>query len=688
MTNNKQNNWKVSEDNDGIVWLHLDKQQSSTNVLSAEVLEEFDTLLDTYHQQPPRGLIILSDKDNGFIAGADVKEFDRFDTEEDAREAIRRGHKIMNQLETLPCPTVAMLHGFTLGGGLELALACRYRVADDDPATRVGLPEIKLGIHPGFGGTVRCLERVGPLNAMDMMLTGRAISARAARKIGLLDYIVPRRHLCEAARQTILNPPKQKTLPYWMKLLSHRNVRPWLAKVFIKKVSQRVRRAHYPAPYALIDLWLHHASDRQQMLQEEAASVARLLVGKTAQNLIRVFLLQEQLKSLGRLDDYQSRHVHVIGGGVMGGDIAAWCALHGLQVTLQDQRHESLAAAMQRAHELFQKRLKQPRLVQAALDRLIPDINGNGLVKADIIIEAIFEDVDAKRQLFRKIESELKPDTLIATNTSSISLEELAEALRKPERLVGLHFFNPVAKMPLIEIVHGQHTSEATRNRVCAFARKIKRLPLPVTSTPGFLVNRVLIPYLIEAVTLANEGVPLKIIDQSATDFGMPMGPIELADTVGLDICMNVAEILSRYLDISVPQVLHDKVKHKHLGKKSGRGFYQFKNGKPLKPKTDKNYKPPTDLQDRLIMRMLNEIVACLRDGVVDSADLADAGIIFGTGFAPFRGGPVHYIHDRGAQQLEKLLKNLSHRYGERFKPDAGWSTVIENSPPNEIKEN
>jgi len=688
MTTKNHNNWKVDEDSDGIVWLHLDKIDSTTNVLSTRVLEELDVLLNTYSQQPPRGLVILSDKDNGFIAGADVKEFNNFETEDDAREAIRRGQKIMNQLEALSCPTVAMLHGFTLGGGLELALACRYRVADDDPDTKLGLPEVKLGIHPGFGGTVRCLERIGPLKAMDLMLTGRNLSARAARKIGLVDHAVPRRHLHEAARQTILNPPPRKSLPVWIKLSNHPKIRPWLAKLFRKKVSQRVRRAHYPAPYALIDLWEHYASDRKQMLQEEANSVAHLLTGKCAQNLIRVFMLQEQLKGLGRLDDYQPKHVHVVGGGIMGGDIAAWCALQGLNVTIQDQRHESLAAALQRAYGMYQKRLKQPRLVTAAMDRLMPDINGNGLVKADIVIEAIFEDVEAKRQLFREIEPGLKTDAIIATNTSSIPLEQLAEALDKPERLVGLHFFNPVAKMPLVEIVHGKQTLAATRDKASAFTRKISRLPLPVTSTPGFLVNRVLMPYLIEAVTLADEGIPLKIIDQSATDFGMPMGPIELADTVGLDICLNVAEILSQYMDITVPKILQNKVSRKQLGKKTGTGFYTFKKGKPVKPGVDKAYKAPTDLQDRLIMRMLNEIVACLRDGVVENGDLADAGIIFGTGFAPFRGGPVHYIYDRGPQQLEKLLNNLMHRYGERFKPDAGWSTLVTTIHANEVEEN
>lgn len=676
MTGKNYNNWKVDEDNDGIVWLHLDKADSKTNVLSASVLEELADLLHNYSQSPPKGLIILSDKESGFIAGADVKEFNTFNTEDEARAAIERGHAIMNRLEALPCPTVAVLHGYTLGGGMELALACRYRVADDDFGTKLGLPEVKLGIHPGFGGTVRCLERVGPLQGMDMMLTGRNLSVRAAKKIGLVDYAVPRRHLRDAARQCILNPPKQKPLPLWMRWLNHPRVRPWLAKVFIKKVSQRVRRAHYPAPYALIDLWQHYASDHEKMLQEEAASVARLITGKTAQNLIRVFMLQEQLKGLGRLEGYQPKHVHVVGGGIMGGDIAAWCAMQGLNVTIQDQRPESLAAALQRAYGLYKKRLKQTRRINAAMDRLMPDINGHGLVKADIVIEAIFEDVEVKRQLFREIEPKLKADALIATNTSSIPLEQLAEALNKPERLVGLHFFNPVAMMPLVEIVHGQQTSDDTRDKASAFAKTISRLPLPVTSSPGFLVNRVLMPYLIEAVTLADEGVPLKAIDQSATDFGMPMGPIELADTVGLDICLKVAEILSQDMNIEVPKILQDKVSQKQLGKKTGSGFYKFKKGKPVKPNVEKNYTAPTDLQDRMIMRMLNEIVACLRDGVVDNSDLADAGIIFGTGFAPFRGGPVHYIHDRGAEQLHKLLENLTHLYGERFQPDSGWSTL------------
>ena len=308
----------------------------------------------------------------------------------------------------------------------------------------------------------------------------------------------------------------------------------------------------------------------------------------------------------------------------------------------------------------------------------MPDLPGYGLARADVVIEAIFEDAEVKRQLFRDIEPQMKDTALLCTNTSSIPLEELAEALEKPERLVGLHFFNPVAKMPLVEIVYGKSSSEKNVQRASSFAKSISRLPLPVTSSPGFLVNRVLMPYLIEAVILAEEGVPLKIIDEEAVEFGMPMGPIELADTVGLDICLKVADILSQNMDITVPERLKTLVSQGKLGKKSAQGFYAFKKGQPVKTPTDKDYIPPADIQERLILRMVNEVVACLHDGVVENAELADAGIIFGTGFAPFRGGPMHYLQDRGAQQIYKMLEQLQQRYGQRFAPDVGWQQWIE----------
>lgn len=665
--------WKIETDPTGITWLHLDKADSSTNVLSTEILNEFSQILEELEKNVPRAVVILSDKANGFVAGADVKEFTRFETEEAALQSIQHAHSIFNRLESLKCPTIALLHGFCLGGGLELALACRYRVADNDPGTKLGLPEVRLGIHPGFGGTLRAIRLVGALSAMDLMLTGRNLSARAAKKIGLVDYAVPKRHLLNAARGIVKRPPKPAPLPWWKRMASHRQIRPLLAKVFYKKVAAKAARSHYPAPYSLIDLWVQYYDEPRQMLEQEARSVAHLIVGRTAQNLIRVFLLQEQLKGLGKAGDFNATHVHVVGAGVMGGDIAAWCALRGFRVTLQDTKHEALGNVIKRAYKLYRKRIKDRLLITNAMDRLIPDPRGHGLSRADVIIEAIFEDVEVKRDLFKSIEPVVKPDAMIATNTSSIPLDEISSVLQQPARLVGLHFFNPVAMMPLVEIVQSPTTDQQIASKAAAFTRKIGRLPLPVTSTPGFLVNRILMPYLMEAVVLAEEGVPLKLIDDAATDFGMPMGPIELADSVGLDICLHVAKNLAQHMSVEVPERLQKLVDMGQLGKKSGQGFYRFKDGKAQKELPPKSYTAPVDIQDRLILRMLNEAVACLRDGVVASEDLADAGIVFGTGFAPFRGGPLHYIHNRGPAQLLKMLEHLQQRYGPRFSADAGW---------------
>jgi 3-hydroxyacyl-CoA dehydrogenase/enoyl-CoA hydratase/3-hydroxybutyryl-CoA epimerase len=570
----------------------------------------------------------------------------------------------------MPFPTVSQIHGFCLGGGLELALACRYRVAEDNHSTRLGLPEVKLGIHPGFGGTVRLPRLIGAPKAMELMLTGRAIDARKAKKIGLVDYVVPLRNLKKMSVICIKNNPPVQKPSLTLRLTNSTFARPFLKKALIKNIKKRVKKDHYPAPYAMIDLWSSHAGNPKKMLIEEARSVAGLLTGTTAQNLVRVFFLMEKLKSMGRGTDFNASHVHVIGAGIMGGDIAAWCALRGLKVTLQDREAKYIAPAMKRANKLFSKRLRTPRLVQSAMDRLMPDVEGKtGLQHADVVIEAIYENAEAKQDLFRTIEPVIKPDALLATNTSSIPLEELNMALSKPERLVGLHFFNPVAKMQLVEIVSAASTGPNEISKAKAFTRQIDRLPLPVQSTPGFLVNRVLMPYLLEAVSMVEEGISPVDIDRVAVDFGMPMGPILLADTVGLDICLHVAEIISKGLNIAIPDRLRMLVKEGKLGKKSGEGFYSYKKGKQTAPAASSSEVLAQDLTDRLILRIVNESVSCLNEGVVEDADLLDAGIIFGTGFAPFRGGPLHYQYIEGINSLSLRLKELEEHYGKRFHP-------------------
>jgi len=672
MTEQQFKHWRLERDQHDIAWLYIDKAGANTNTLGREVLEELYEMLSQIQRDRPQGVIILSGKKNGFIAGADINEFTTLGGRQDAEDLIGRGQAVLDRLEALDLPTVALINGFCMGGGTELALACRYRIAEE--GAKIGLPEVNLGIHPGFGGTVRLPPLIGAPAAMDMMLSGRPLSGRAASKVGLVDYAVPERRLKDAAEQIILKSPVPKKATGWKAWTNHRLARPLLARYLEKQVAKRARKDHYPAPYAMINLWREHMDDPRRMMREEAASVANLVVGDTAQNLVRVFFLQEHMKSLGKKSEISPKHVHVIGAGVMGGDIAAWCALQGFRVTIQDRSQETLARVMKRAHSLFKKKLKRPLPIQDAMDRLMPDIQGVGVPKADVVIEAIFEDVEAKQALYREIEPKLKKDAVLATNTSSIPLEILCKCLDKPSRLVGLHFFNPVAKMQLVEIVRGTQTSEKAVAQASAFCRHINRLPLPVKSAPGFLVNRVLMPYLLEAVTLEEEGVPAGVIDQAALDFGMPMGPIELADTVGLDICLAVARTLSQQMDVPVPSRLEQMVSAGRLGRKSGQGFYSYTDGKKAFSGNNSDYQPPADLTDRMMLRFLNEAVACVREGIVDSGDLADGGIIFGTGFAPFRGGPMHYIEQLGKETLRAKLELLEQEHGPRFRPDEGWS--------------
>jgi len=663
-------------DADNVAWLHFDKRNASTNVLSATVLEDFYEELLELVERAPRGLVLVSDKPNGFIAGADVREFATLENHDQAIRAIERGQAVFDRLAQLPFPTVALIHGFCLGGGLEMALACRYRIARDDAATRLGLPEVRLGIHPGFGGTVRLPPLIGAPRAMDLMLSGRTVDGRSARRMGIVDYAVPERHMASAARSLIVDPPFAHRASKLQALSNHAWARPAIAALLRRQVVRRARPDHYPAPYALIDLWQQHGDDARDMMHAEAESVAGLIVGPTAQNLIRAFLLQEKLKALGRDNSFRPGHVHVVGAGVMGGDIAAWCALRGMRVTLADQSPERIAPAMKRAWKLFSKRLKRPRVAQQAMDRLMPDHRGLGVERADVVIEAIFEDAGAKRSLYETLEPRMRPDALLATNTSSIPLQELRTVLKDPARLVGLHFFNPVAKMQLVEIVRDEETDSEAVARAIGFTRKIDRLPLPVASTPGFLINRILMPYLLEAVELASEGVPVSEIDRQALAFGMPMGPVELADAVGLDICLHVAQILAEHLDTTVPQRLRELVSQGHLGRKSGVGFYRYRNGKPVREKPPNSSRRGRDIMDRMMLRMLNEVVACLREKVVSNPEHLDAGMIYGTGFAPFRGGPLRYIECVGADTLFKRLQELEERFGPRFNPDEGWDQV------------
>jgi len=666
--------WSLEIDADRIAWLECDTPGTSTNVLSAAVLHDLDVQLKDIAAKRPAGVVIRSAKASGFIAGADIKEFLKIRTPEEGYELVRAGQAVLQSLADLPCPSVAALHGFVLGGGLELALACSYRVAADDASLSLGFPEVLLGIHPGFGGTVRSVQLIGVRPALDLMLKGKPYKGSRALAVGLIDELVPPTVLLERAKSRLLKSPPKATAAFVDKLLNLGAVRPFIARQTASVLRHTVRRNQYPAPYAIVDLWHRHGAAGAASYEAEARSISDLMCTPTSRNLVRVFLLQDRLKSLGGKSAADFHHLHVIGAGVMGGDIAAWAAFRGMTVSLQDRSRELIQPAMDRAKTFFDKRLKDPAAAAEALARLRMDVNGDGVTDADVVIEAIFENVDAKRALYAELEPKLKPNAVLATNTSSIKIEILCEKLRDPGRLVGIHFFNPVAQLQLVEIVQGPVTQPAVVQSALKFTRKLDKLPLPCKSAPGFVVNRVLTPYINEALFALEAGIPAAVIDRVGKDFGMPMGPIELTDVVGLDVSLHVGRVLAEAFRRRVPDILIKLVEEKKLGRKSGEGFYVWRDGKPVKPESPQ-FAVPEDLEDRLILPMLNEAVACLREGVVEDADLLDAGVIFATGFAPFRGGPMQYAKERGTANVTARLEELARRYGERFRPDPGWPT-------------
>ncbi|MEZ5819001.1 MAG: 3-hydroxyacyl-CoA dehydrogenase NAD-binding domain-containing protein [Hyphomicrobiaceae bacterium] len=655
--------WRFSVDEQGIAWAVFDREGESQNALGRRPLEELGHIVERVEaaarDKSISGLVFISGKEKGFIVGADVREFEQFRTEAEVRDAIRPVLEMLDRIEAMPIPVVCAIHGFCLGGGLELALACHWRIATRDDATRIGFPEVRLGIFPGFNGTWRSIRQAGPLAAMEAMLTGRMIRASAARAMGLVDELAPsRQNLTWSARKAVQRQRKSKPAGPAATALRQWPARNLLVSRMRAETAKKVRADHYPAPFRLIDLFAETGGDLKRMKAEETKAFAPLMVSDTSRNLRRVFRLSEMMKAQAPKDlEFKLRRVHVIGAGVMGADIAGWCAAQGFEVSLQDLSPEAIQKGIGAQGKLFARRFRTKATRDAAKARLLADPKGEMIGRADVVIEAIVEKAEVKQALFRDIEPKLKPGALMATNTSSIMIEEIAQALADPGRLVGIHFFNPVAQMPLVEVIRGAASREAEVQKGCAFVTAIDKFPLVVKSCPGFLVNRVLAPYMMSAMARLEKGETKEEIDEAARTFGMPMGPIELADTVGLDVCAHVGRILEYPAEGSRLEKL---VAAGKLGKKSGEGFYHWKDGKPVKAEKPYDKEALEKLGAALVEPLVAEAERALADGIVESADMVDAGVIFGTGFAPFRGGPLHYKASLGRQSQSSTARQAA----------------------------
>jgi 3-hydroxyacyl-CoA dehydrogenase/enoyl-CoA hydratase/3-hydroxybutyryl-CoA epimerase len=651
-------NWQLDYDLDGVCWLTLDRAGETSNSLSRAVMLELREIVTELETNQPKGLVLQSGKRNSFIVGADVREFDQVSSIAEAEGFIREVHEVFDRIEALPFPTAVIIEGYCLGGGLELSLCFDYRIASNTEHTRLGFPEVKLGIYPGFGGSARTTRLIGGFQALQIMLTGRMLRAAQAKGLGLVDQLTgPHGGLRWAARRAVLSGKKSRGPGLFAKMSNAGPVRKFLAGQMRKKTAAKANPEHYPAPFELIEAWESYGNDPRKMLEEEAVRIARLINGDTSAGLRRVFWLMEGLKSHGKSSGFRARRVHVIGAGVMGGDIAAWCVLQGLEVTLQDREMQYIEPALKRAKKLFSRRLKTADRIAGAQSRLVADVEGNGAARADVIIEAIFENLEAKQELFKSLESRVKPDAILATNTSAIPLKDIAAVLENSKRLIGLHFFNPVAKMPLVEVVYDEITQAEEIQRGSAFCNQINRFPLPVLSSPGFLVNRVLAKYMLKAFQIHRErGLAKEAIDKAAEKFGMPMGPVELADTVGLDVGLGVMNTLGGDEAAEDAEVLKSYVDQGKLGKKSGEGFYKWKKGRAEKDGSAAEGINLESLGDELMQPYFDECRACLSDGIVENLDAVDAGMIFGTGFAPFRGGPLYYLEQ--SSQAREVKNN------------------------------
>lgn len=697
--------FRVGYNRRGVVRVALDVPGRRYNVFSESVMEEFEELVDRLETDPAVRLILFtSGKDTGFLAGADIGAIQSIGAGRTAREIAAAGQQLFDRIELMPAPTVAVIHGPCLGGGLEFALACRYRLALDEPRTRFGMPEVQLGLLPAWSGTQRLPAAVGLKPALEMILSGRKVSAGEAARLGLVDLASgPHRFRSDVRRFVSDRLQRRPFVPRRVGLLEKLRDRTRWGRIFVLRAARRKiasRARHYPALSAALEavesgVWQTRAEG--QALERKA--FADLLFSPTCPNLIELFFKHERARNprtWTRTEEGISepiRRVAVCGAGVMGAGIAQVAAYQGLEVVLNDLNEELLAGGMRRIRGLMNRAVSKGRLsageASARLDRITPAVDCTSVDDVDLFIEAATEREDVKERIFRAWDGRLPAGALLVSNTSSLSIGHLGAATGRPAQVAGLHFFNPVHRMPLVEVVRAEGTSEETVGRLVEFVRRLGKTPVVVADRPGFLVNRILFPYLDEAVRMFSEGISAEQIDTHTRRFGMPMGPMELLDQVGLDVAQGVAWTLSPLASDSSPTAVQfdGMVRHGWLGKKCGVGFYRYRKGRRGKVNGDvwqavgvlspvtvtaaerPGLGEPSEIVPRLIHRMINEAARCLEERIVPEAWMVDLAMVEGTGFAPFRGGPLRLANDCGVLHIVRYLERLQETYGSRFAP-------------------
>jgi len=673
---------------DGVLVLTIDVPGERVNTLGKTMMAEFDALLAELEAPGAvKGVVLRSGKPDNFIAGADIKDFNAIRSAMEGEALSRGGQALIDRLEAVPVPVVAAIHGSCMGGGLEIALACRYRVASDDPRTVLGLPEVMLGLIPGAGGTQRLPRLVGLRAGLDMILTGRALKAARALKAGVVDDVVPAPALLTAARRAALGLA-DGTLA---KARGGISAGEWLLRpVIFRKARQSVLEktgGHYPAPLRALDaVQRGTATSLAEGLKIEARHFGELSVSDVSRALVSVFFATQDIKKdAGYPEGTQAREVRklgVLGAGLMGAGIATAAADAGVPVRIKDATSEALGRGLRHARDVYDERRKRKSLssleVRKRMDRLSPTLDYSGFRRADLVIEAVFEDMDVKRKVLAETEGATQESCVFASNTSSLPIGDIGRDSRRPSRLLGMHFFSPVEKMPLLEVVVTPLTDAWATATAVAFGRRLGKHVIVVRDGPGFYTTRALSPYMNEATRLLEEGAAVEDVDRAMTAFGFPVGPITLLDEVGIDVGAKVAKVLHRAFGermapaASTAQVLEDG----RLGRKNKKGFYTYEGKKrvdesvyvALGSATRRPFEP-REIQDRLVFAFVNEAVLCLQEGILRSPRDGDVGAIFGLGFPAFLGGPFRYLDRLGARFAAEVLERLRARHGERFKP-------------------